>query len=201
MQNRIIGQVKRVNGPVVIASGITDARMMELVYIGDIGLVGEIIKLEEGNATVQVYEDTTGIAPMDNVYGSRGPLSVELGPGLIGSIYDGIQRPLEDLRAASGDFITRGQKASPISHQKLWDFTPSVKEGDTVAAGTIIGKVPENDNVMHCIMVPPRSSGGKLSFVEKEGRYNVDHVVARIAGAAGEEEVTMCQKWPIRTPR
>lgn len=201
MQNRIIGQVKRVNGPVVIASGITDARMMELVYIGDIGLVGEIIKLEEGNATVQVYEDTTGIAPMDNVYGSRGPLSVELGPGLIGSIYDGIQRPLEDLRAMSGDFIARGQKALPISHQKLWSFKPTATLGQEAGPGSVIGNVAENDNVIHYVMVPPKSKGGHITFIETAGDYNVDHVLGRITTENGEEEITMCQKWPIRTPR
>lgn len=201
MQNRIIGQVKRVNGPVVIASKITDAKMMELVYIGDIGLVGEIIKLEDDKATIQVYEDTTGIAPLDNVYGSRGPLSVELGPGLIGSIYDGIQRPLEELRALGGDFITRGQKAASISHQKLWDFEPLVAEGEEAVPGTRIGKVQENENVVHYIMVPPLCAGGKVSFVEKAGQYNVDHVLVKIEGEKGEETVTMCQKWPIRTPR
>lgn len=201
MQNRIIGQVKRVNGPVVIASKITDARMMELVYIGEIGLVGEIIKLEEDRATIQVYEDTTGIAPLDNVYGSRGPLSVELGPGLIGSIYDGIQRPLEELRALSGDFIARGQKAAPISHSRLWSFTPAVKAGSRIKGGDVIGTVPENDNIVHFVMAPPRMKEGTVSFIEESGDYDADHVLARIQSDDGEQSITMCQKWPIRTPR
>lgn len=201
MQNRIIGQVKRVDGPVVIASKITDARMMELVYIGDIGLVGEIIKLEEDRATIQVYEDTTGIAPLDNVYGSRGPLSVELGPGLIGSIYDGIQRPLEELRALSGDFIARGQKAAPISHSRLWSFTPAVKAGSRIKGGDVIGKVPENDNIVHFVMAPPLMKEGIVTFVEESGDYDADHVLARVQGDDGDESITMCQKWPIRTPR
>ena len=130
MQGRIVGRVKRVNGPVLIASGITDAQMMELVHVSDLGIVGEIVKLNEGEATIQVYEDATGIKPGDNIYGSGMSLSAELAPGLIGNIYDGIQRPLEELRTLSGDFIGKGIAASAVSHDRLWHFVPSVSVGD-----------------------------------------------------------------------
>ena len=116
MQERIVGKVKRVNGPVLTISGITDAMMMELVHVSDMRIVGEIVKLDGDRATVQVYEDATGIAPGDNVYGSGMSLSVELGPGLIGNIYDGIQRPLEEIRTLSGDFIGKGIEVPAVSH-------------------------------------------------------------------------------------
>ena len=141
MQGRIIGQVKRVNGPVLIVKDITDAAMMELVHVGEGQIVGEIVKLSGTTATVQVYEDATGIAPGDNVYGSGMSLSCQLGPGLIGNIYDGIQRPLEELRKLSGDFIGKGISASAVSEEKLWHFVPQAKAGDTVSAGCVIGYV------------------------------------------------------------
>lgn len=197
MQNRIVGKVKRVNGPVVTISSAKEAQMMELVYIGEIGLVGEVIKLEGDTATVQVYEDTTGICPLDNVYGTNAPLSVELGPGILSSIYDGIQRPLESLRAISGDFISRGQNTSSISHQKLWHFIPMVNLGDTIGPGSIIGKVKETATIDHMIMASPNTKISKISMIAQEGDYNVDTVLA----IAGTEKITMVQHWPIRTPR
>ncbi len=124
MKERIIGQVKRVNGPVIEAMGVTDAMMLELVRVADVRLIGEIIKLEGDNAVVQVYEDTTGICPGDNIYGSGMPLSLELGPGLIGTIYDGIQRPLEDIYEVSGHFIGRGIQVSSIDKEKKMAFCP-----------------------------------------------------------------------------
>ena len=139
MQGRIVGKVKRVNGPVLQISGITDAKMMELVHVSDAGIVGEIVKLNEDQATVQVYEDATGISPGDN------SLSAELGPGLIGNIYDGIQRPLEEIRTVSGDFIGRGIDVPAISHEKLWHFVPVASPGDIVSRGCIIGKVQETE--------------------------------------------------------
>ncbi len=200
MQGRIVGKVKRVNGPVLQISGITDAQMMELVHVSDLGLVGEIVKLSGDQATVQVYEDATGIAPGDNVYGSGMSLSAELGPGLIGNIYDGIQRPLEDIRTASGDFIGRGINVSPISHEKLWHFVPAPVSGE-VSGGMIIGTVQETGRIEHRILVPPAVSGELISLAE-EGDYKVTDQIALIQGRNGKAvPVTMSQHWPIRVPR
>ena len=124
MEERIIGQVNRVNGPVIEVAGVSDAMMLELVRVGEVRLVGEIIKLAGDRAIIQVYEDTTGIAPGDNVYGSGSPLSVELGPGLIGTIYDGIQRPLEQILKLSGNFIERGISTPSLDRERKWRFSP-----------------------------------------------------------------------------
>ena len=203
MQGRIVGRVKRVNGPVLQVSGITDAMMMELVHVGELGIVGEIVKLNGDQATVQVYEDATGIAPGDNVYGSNMSLSVELAPGLIGNIYDGIQRPLEDLRALSGDFIERGISANAVSHEKKWHFKPLLAAGETVSAGTIIGSVEETDRVDHKIMVPPTAKGEwSILTIAAEGDYTVTEEIATIGNESGEQrKLTMTQYWPIRVPR
>ena len=203
MQGRIIGRVKRVNGPVILVKGITDAQMMELVHVGESGLVGEIVKLNAGEATVQVYEDTTGIAPGDNVYGSDMSLSVELGPGLIGNIYDGIQRPLEDIREISGDFISRGISVDAISHEKKWHFVPSKVAGDEVSCGSVIGTVEETDRVMHKIMVPPEyDKSYAVVSIASEGDYTVTEEIARITDKDGKTfPLTMRQYWPIRVPR
>lgn len=202
MDQAVIGRVKRVNGPVVTVSGITNASMMELVYIGEYRLIGEIVKLEGSSATVQVYEDTTGLAPEDPVYTSGGPLCVELGPGLIGSIYDGIQRPLEALRASGGDFIGRGQSANSISHKQKWSFHRTMEEGSTVSGGSIIGYVDENSNIKHKIMVSPFCKGGKLVDFAPDGEYDVTQVIANVLGADGRKTaVRMSHKWPIRKSR
>jgi len=202
MQKRIIGQIKRVNGPVVTAKNVVDAKMMELVYLSDAHLIGEVVKLNGSQATVQVYEDVTGLTPGDNIYGSNNPLSVELGPGLIGSIYDGIQRPLEQLKVLSGDFIDRGISASPISHIKEWEYEPVCKEGDVITGGSILGKVKENDNITHLIMASPNTEEMTVTFSEKAGNYNVDKVVVKAVDVhKNEKSFTMVQHWPIRTPR
>jgi V/A-type H+-transporting ATPase subunit A len=130
MRERIIGTVKRINGPVIEAKGVRDAMMLEMVSVGEVRLTGEVIKLEGESGVIQVYEDTTGMTPGENIYGSGMPLSVELGPGLIGSIYDGIQRPLEEIRSVSGDFIQRGVQVPSLDRDKLWHFEPSSLEGD-----------------------------------------------------------------------
>ena len=143
MEGRIVGKVKRVNGPVITLRDVNDAQMMEMVRIGEQQLVGEVVKLFDDMATVQVYEDATGICPGDNVYGSGASLSAELGPGLIGTIYDGIQRPLEKLMAASGAFIGRGLTFPAIDHEKKWHFVPSVKMGDAVFGGMFRGERPQ----------------------------------------------------------
>ena len=203
MQGRIVGKVKRVNGPVLIASGITDAQMMELVHVSDLGIVGEIVKLREGEATIQVYEDATGIKPGDNIYGSGMSLSAELAPGLIGNIYDGIQRPLEELRKLSGDFIGKGIAATAVDHEKLWHFVPAVKVGDTVHKGSIIGTVQETERVEHRVMIPPTVEGElKVVNMVAEGDYKVTDQLALVTSDKGKTTpVTMLQYWPIRVPR
>lgn len=199
---RLIGKVKRVSGPVIHATGVTDATMMELVYTGEYRLVGEIVKLNHNEAVIQVYENTTGVAPGDNIYGSGMPLSLELGPGLIGSIYDGIQRPLDKLEEISGNFIGRGIQASAIDQEKKWTFTPRVKQGENVQPGTIIGTVQETAHIEHRIMLPPQSQGGTIESIVAGGDYTVQDVIAKVKSPSGEiEEVRMSQRWSIRHPR
>ena len=200
MTQRIIGQVGRVNGPVIEARGITDAMMLELVRVGEQGLVGEIIKLEAGTAVVQVYEDTTGVAPGDNIYGSGMPLSVELGPGLIGTIYDGIQRPLQRIFEVSKEFIDRGVSVASLDREKEWDFSPEVGEGDTVTGGAVLGRVQETENTEHRVLVPPGTAGTVTSLVPA-GTYRVDETIAAIDTGTDEVECSMMQRWPIRVPR
>ncbi len=201
MKQRVVGTVQRVNGPVIQARDISDAMMMELVHVGEAGLVGELIKLTGTQATIQVYEDTTGIAPGDPIYGTGLPLSVELGPGLIGQIYDGIQRPLERIKASSGVFIERGIEESALDREKKWRFVPRLEPGSEVRGGQVLGTVAESERVEHRVMVPPRLSGS-LTSVGPEGEYTIGDEIARIKTGDGEEHViTMAQRWPIRQPR
>jgi len=201
MKQRVVGTVQRVNGPVIQARDISDAMMMELVHVGEAGLVGELIKLTGTQATIQVYEDTTGIAPGDPIYGTGLPLSVELGPGLIGQIYDGIQRPLERIKASSGVFIERGAEEYALERDKKWHFSPRLESGTEAKGGQVLGTVAETERVEHRVMVPPRISGS-LTSVAPEGDYTIEEEVARIKTDDGEEHViTMAQRWPIRQPR
>jgi V/A-type H+-transporting ATPase subunit A len=201
MQKRVVGTVQRVNGPVIQLRDVRDAMMMELVHVGEVGLVGELVKLTGGRAVVQVYEDTTGIAPGDAVYGSGMPLSVELGPGLMGQIYDGIQRPLERLAERSGSFIQRGVELPPLDREKQWPFRPLAEEGAELAGGAVIGEVDESERVTHRVMVPPELSG-TLKSIAPEGEYPVDREIGRLEDAEGNEHpLTMVQRWPIRNPR
>ncbi|MCL2705346.1 MAG: V-type ATP synthase subunit A, partial [Spirochaetaceae bacterium] len=199
MKERIIGQVKRVNGPVIEAMGITDAMMLELVKVADSRLIGEIIKLEGQNAVVQVYEDTTGVCPGDNIYGSGMPLSVELGPGLIGTIYDGIQRPLEDIYKISGHFIEKGIQVSSLNKEKKWCFVPEINVGSHISGGSIIGSVQETDRINHKIMIPPELSG-ILKSISPKGDYKVTDTIAVIETKDGDKNITMVQNWHIRKP-
>ncbi|HIV99039.1 MAG TPA: V-type ATP synthase subunit A [Candidatus Ornithospirochaeta avicola] len=203
MRDRIIGSVKRVNGPVLTASGITDAKMMELVHVSEMRIVGEIVKLNSGEATIQVYEDATGIKPGDNVYSSGESLSVELAPGLIGTIYDGIQRPLEEIRTLSGDYISRGLNTNPVSHEKKWHFVPSVKAGDSVKAGSVLATVQETERVLHHIMLSPLYEGEyTVLSIAEEGDYTVvDDIATLKAENSSSFSVQMAQHWPIRKPR
>ena len=179
MDERIIGQVRRVNGPVIEATGVTDAMMLELVRVGEVRLVGETIKLSGDSAIIQVYEDTTGIAPGDNIYGSGSPLSVELGPGLIGTIYDGIQRPLEEIRNLSGSFIERGISLPSLNREKKWRFQPAaLKSGQEVSPGMVLGTVQETQGVEHRILAPPEA-GGTLKSLAGPGDYTVTEPIGR----------------------
>ncbi len=201
MNDRIIGQVKRVNGPVIEVMGITDAQMFELVRVGEENLIGELIKLETDSAIIQVYEDTTGIAPHDPVYGAGMELSVELGPGMVGTIYDGIQRPLEAIRDMSDIYINRGITVPSLNREKRWHFVPSVQQGDDISAGMVLGAVQETENVLHRILVPPGDKG-VLEWIAPEGDYTVEDPIAKVAAeGSGSKDLFLMHRWPIRVQR
>jgi V/A-type H+-transporting ATPase subunit A len=193
------GKIIRVAGPLVVASGCLGAKMYDMVKIGALGLIGEIIELREDRAFVQVYEDTTGIGPDEPVYLTGQPLSVELGPGLVSSIYDGIQRPLDIIRDAEGDFVTRGIEVPPLDRKKKWEFVPLVKKGQSVQAGDFLGEIEETPLIKHKIMVPPESGGEVVEI--KKGKYSVEEVVARIQKEKQTLEIKMFQTWSIRKNR
>ena len=193
------GVVARVSGPVVIAEGLTDPKMYDVVRVGSLGLVGEIIRLVAGTATVQVYEDTTGIRPGDPVESTGQALSVELGPGLLKSIYDGVQRPLDVIQKSVGDFITRGTFAPPLDENAKWDFSPTAKVGSEVTPGTILGTVQETSLILHKIMVPPGVQGTLTQL--RAGSYTVHEPIGSIKTAAGATPVYLSQKWVVRVPR
>jgi len=203
---RIIGEVDRVNGPVINARGITDARMYELVMVGEDSLVGEVIKLETDNAVIQVYEDTTGIAPLDSIYGSGMPLSVELGPGIIGTIYDGIQRPLERIRDISNQYIERGVHVPSLSRDRRWGFEPdtktlqSVENGEVIKGGSVLGTVRETERVEHRILVPPDMEG-TLDYLAPAGEYVIEDEIARLKTREGMHRLSLMHRWAIRRPR
>ncbi|MFO7916181.1 MAG: V-type ATP synthase subunit A [Candidatus Krumholzibacteriales bacterium] len=197
----IIGKVIKVIGPVVHAGGVKKARMLDLVEVGDDHLVGEIVKLEGEKASIQVYEDTTGLAPGADVYSSGNPLSVELGPGLIGTIYDGIQRPLEIIKERTGQYIQKGLHISSLDHESTWEFEPALDKGTEVKGGEIVGKVKETELIEHRILVPPGVEG-RLDWIAESGDYRVVDAIARVATPEGDEtEVRMSQLWPVRHPR
>ncbi len=193
------GKIIRVAGPLVVASGCLGAKMYDMVKVGELGLIGEIIELREDKAFIQVYEDTTGIGPGEPVFLTGRPLSVELGPGLISSIYDGIQRPLDVIRSRKGDFITRGIELPPLDRQKKWEFMPLVKKGAEVIEGDFLGEVVETPLVAHRIIVPAGSAGVVKEI--KKGRFTVEEVVARIQARKEIKDVRMFQTWSIRKHR
>lgn len=196
----VCGKVIKVSGPLIVASGMSESKMFDVVRVSDARLIGEIIELRGDKASIQVYEETDGIGPGENVYSTGMPLSVELGPGLIESIFDGIQRPLAKLRAKSGDRIGRGVEVSALDHDKKWKFNPTAKEGSTVVPGDELGFVQENNFVRHKIMVPA-GKGGTLKTI-KDGEYTIDEEIAVITGADGKDiSVTMLQKCPVRKGR
>jgi V/A-type H+-transporting ATPase subunit A len=195
-----LGTVTWINGPVVRARGSRQVTMLELVEVGEEHLVGEVIGLEADVITIQVYEETSGMRPGAPVYGTGMPLSVELGPGLLRSIFDGVQRPLPAMEKRSGSFIGRGVHLTPLYHQDRWNFTPRVQAGDAVSGGAILGTVPETQALEHQVMVPPDLEG-TLSWVTPAGEYTIEEPIARLHTEHGEHELTMLQRWPVRRPR
>ncbi len=189
------GRITNVSGPVVESKGL-DARMNDVVRVGDEGLMGEVIEIEGDVTTIQVYEETSGISPGEPVVTTGSPLSVELGPGILDSIYDGVQRPLDILEEEMGDFLDRGVDAPGIDLEKKWDFTPTVEEGDDVSEGDIIGTVPETESIDHKVMVPP-GEGGEVAEA-KDGKFTVEDPVVILEDGT---EITMLQEWPVRKAR
>ncbi|MFO7650030.1 MAG: V-type ATP synthase subunit A [bacterium] len=193
------GRIVKVSGPLVVAERMGGSKMYDLVKVSEQRLIGEIIELRGDRASIQVYEETGGVGPGEPVFPTFEPLSVELGPGLIESIYDGIQRPLDVIRKKAGDFITRGVEATGLSRERRWKFEPVRKAGDAVGPGDIIGEVQETVLVRHRVMVPPGVSG-KLVKIEV-GEFLVTDPVAVIKGEKGETPVTLMQRWPVRRAR
>ncbi|MBO4446109.1 MAG: V-type ATP synthase subunit A [Clostridia bacterium] len=191
------GTITKVSGPLVIADGMRDANMYDVVRVSDERLIGEIIEMHEDRASIQVYEETSGLGTGTAVESTGEPLSVELGPGLITTIYDGIQRPLEKIMAETGNNLRRGIEVPSLDREKKWHFVPKVAEGDTVVPGDIIGTVQETEVVEHRIMVPPRSKGGVIKSI-KEGDFTVTEIVATLDNG---EEIGLMQKWPVRVGR
>ncbi len=193
------GKIIRTAGPLVVASDCLGAKMYDMVKIGDIGLIGEIIELKEDRAFIQVYEDTTGIGPGEPVELTGKPLSVELGPGLISSVFDGIQRPLDVIKEKEGDFITRGIEVPPLNREKKWDFKPFVKKGQKVEEGDFLGEIEETPLIKHKIMVPSGKNGTVIEI--KKGKMLIDEVAAVIKSKEKEHEVRLFQVWSIRKNR
>jgi len=194
------GKIISVAGPVVKAKGMKGAKMYDLVKVGEERLVGEIIELKEDKATIQVYEDTTGLKPGEEVINTGMPLAVELAPGLLASIYDGIQRPLPKIMDKVGDFIQRGIEINAIDRKKKWEFIPTVKEGEKVQKGDILGVVKETPIIEHRIMVPLDIEKGVVESIE-EGKFTVEETIATIKVNGDKKEVCMLQKWPVRKAR
>ncbi len=194
-----MGKIIKISGPLIIADGMENVKMYDVVRVSEKGLIGEVIELRGDKASIQVYEETSMLGTGEKVESTEMPLSVELGPGLIGGIYDGIQRPLEKLYALSGDRIDRGVSAAAIDHAKKWQFTPTAKKGDEVTAGDIIGTVDENEVITHRIMIP-YGVGGKIESIKK-GEFTVDDTVAVVTDGKTKHEIKMLQHWPVRRGR
>ncbi|RJR28433.1 MAG: V-type ATP synthase subunit A [Candidatus Latescibacterota bacterium] len=198
----IIGKVAKVIGPVVHAREVANAKMLDLVEVGEDHLVGEIVKLDRDRAAIQVYEDTTGLRPGSNIYSPGVPLSVELGPGLLGTIYDGVQRPLEVIRDSSGSgYIQKGIHATPLMREKTWEFVPAMTAGAVVEGGEIFGAIQETSFIEHRLLVPPGVKG-RVVWAAPAGPHTIDETALRVEGTSGEAiEVKFHQRWPVRTPR
>ncbi|MDO4831347.1 MAG: V-type ATP synthase subunit A, partial [Clostridia bacterium] len=190
------GIITKVAGPLVIADGMRDANMFDVVRVSSQRLIGEIIEMHGEKASIQVYEETSGLGPGEAVESTGAPLSVELGPGLIGSIYDGIQRPLNEIMKVAGTNLKRGIDVPSLDHNKKWHFTPTVKTGDKVVAGDVIGTVQETHAVLHKIMVPDKMSGTVKDI--SEGDFTIDEAVAVLDTDKGEKKIKMFTTWPVR---
>ena len=195
------GKIVKVSGPLVVATGLEDANMADVVRVGEQRLIGEVLTMNGGSASIQVYEETSGLGPGASVETTGAPLSVELGPGMVENIYDGIQRPLEEIMRRAGSTITRGIEVPALDHEKKWHFTPVAKPGDVLQGGDVLGTVQETSVVLHKIMVPPRMSG-TLETLAPEGDYTVVETIATLKTDKGEtKDLAMMQKWPVRVGR
>lgn len=195
------GRIIWIAGPAVKADGMLGAKMYEMVYVGEERLIGEIIRLTGDTAFIQVYENTSGLAPGEPVYGTGQPLSVMLGPGIIGSIYDGVQRPLDRIASAVGPFVRRGVQVPPLPFDKKWRFRPLVKKGDSLGPGDFVGVVQETPLIECKIMVPPNSKGGEVVSIVEEGYYTLEDTIAVLSRGGTSEEIRLYHRWPVRTPR
>ena len=194
------GTITKVSGPLVVAEGLADANVSDVVRVGSQRLIGEILNMTGDTASIQVYEETSGLGPGAAVETTGMPMSVELGPGMLDNIYDGIQRPLPEMRALSGDCITRGTDVPALNRSKKWEFIPVAKPGDSVGPGDVLGTVQETSAILHKIMVP-NGVKGEVTWVIEKGEYTVDEVVAKVRTDKGERALTMVQRWPVRIQR
>ena len=188
------GKIIKVSGPLVVAEGLAGSKMYEMVRVGKMGLFGEIIEIRGGRFSIQVYDEPSGIGPGEPVVSTGAPLTVELGPGLITSIFDGVQRPLDKLRASFGDFVLRGAEVPPLDRKKKWRFVPRRKTGEKVIAGDIIGMVPESPIIEHRVMVPAGVEGVIVSISEKDA--TIEDTVAIKKTTGGEKVVTLQKSGP-----
>jgi V/A-type H+/Na+-transporting ATPase subunit A len=195
------GRIVWVSGPAVRADGMASAKMYETVTVGDSKLIGEVLRLTGDVAFIQVYESTSGLKPGEPVVGTGQPLSVLLGPGIIGRIYDGIQRPLDEIAQKSGAFISRGVITTPVDMKRKYKFKPILKKGDEIEAGSILGSVEETPLLTHSILVPPDFKGGKLIDISSEGEYDLEHIIATAEKDGNKIQLKMYHKWPVRKPR
>ena len=195
------GKIIWVSGPAVKADGMSSAKMYETVEVGDLKLIGEVIRLTGDVAFIQVYESTSGLRPGEPVKGTGQPLSVLLGPGVIGKIYDGIQRPLDEIAQKTGAFIGRGVVTTPVDFKKKYKFVPAVKIGDEIGAGSVLGFVEETPLLTHSILAPPDHPGGKITEAVKESELDIDQVVAVAEKNGNKLQLKMYHKWPVRKPR
>lgn len=197
----ITGKIYGINGPVITIQGNPGYKMNEMVYVGEHRLVGEVIRLSKEKTTIQVYEETSGLKPGEEVAGAGCAISVKLAPGILNNIFDGIERPLQKIAEKSGAFIPTGAQADALDREKLWETHITVQEGDEVAGGSIIAEVPETKSIVHRVMLPPGVSG-TVTAVKPDGDYTIcDEIVTIRTTDGGTKALTMTQEWPIRKPR
>ncbi len=198
MSNTVTGRITRISGPIVYAEGLESCGLYDVVDVGNAKLIGEIIRQKSGMSTIQVYEDDTGMHIGEPVVCNKRPLSVRLGPGLVGTIYDGIQRPLETMYENAGAFLTPGQRTEPLDVEKKWSFIPVLTQGEAISPGKVIGTVQETSSVLHKIMVPPTIRGRSLTTLAAAGEYTINDVIAETELG---EKIYLAQYWPVRKPR